>query len=238
VIAFFHFRLDHKLIVIENWILDLAWPVNLFSKSVAFILFFKFFYEGRVRNVFDIIFTKKNLIPSFHAFALTMMNLVFFIIFIRPFYADNVLFTLDRLFFHSASIYITLVIDFVIIMILENELKETNHTIPKIFYSSVVVFLYFMACFPMVKTVPLSFLFMLCLSFSYFFLFRRSVAVSSLFIAVVLIPLYCLIGFDPVWGSKFSLFKSSIYSINLQSFCLMAAFLGYFYVIFKKRSSE
>lgn len=237
VVAFFHFRLGHRLIVIENWILDLAWPINLFSKSVALILFFKFFYEGRIKNLQDIIFNRKNLIPSFHSTALVVMNLLFFVAFARPFFADNVLFDVERLFMHTASIVGTFLIDLVIILIIETESRNKNYTVAKILYTSVIVFMYFLACFPMVKDLPLSILFMMGLNFSYFFFFRRSVTTSLLFISVVVVPLYTLLGFDPVWENKFSLFKTNLYSINLHSFCLMLAFSGYFYFIYKKRSS-
>jgi len=237
VIAFFHFRLDHTLIVIENWILDLAWPVNLFSKTISFVIFFKYFYEGRARSIFEVIFDRKNLIPSFHTFALTVMNLAFFVYFSAPSYADNVLFDFGRTFTHAFSIFATLLIDLMVILVIENELKDKRHTIFKVFYSSVVVFIYFLMCFPMVKEIPFSLLYLLVLNFSYFFLFNRSVSVSMLFVLVVIIPLYCVLGFDPVWGNKFSALTSSIYSINLQSFCLMLAFSGYFYVIYRKRSS-
>ncbi len=236
-VAFFHFRLDHRLIVIENWILDYAWPLNLLSKSVALYCFLKYFYDSKHKSLGDILFSGKRMLPSFHAFSLAVMNIVFFIFFIKPVLVDNVLFGIDRLAVHTTSIIITMLIDFIVILIIEKSEDSSGEVIPKIFYCSLIVFAYFLACFPMIKNISYSTVFILVLNFSYFFLFKRSIAISFTFIGVVLLPLYCLIGFDPVWGNKFSLFKSSIYSIDLHSFSLMIVFLGYFYFLYRKRSS-
>lgn len=241
VVAFFHFRLDHKLIIIENWIYDFAWQLALLSKLISFFIYYKFFYESRTKNFSDLIFNIKSFLPQFEVFAVSLTILGFFSYFSHLSFADNVLFTFDRFFIQGGSIFILLFLDFLVIDIFDKDKSpiktDPKSLIIKVLFTSLVITIYTISIFPFGDNLNSSVFSLFGIAYVFYFLFDRSFINGLCYTAIVLIPLFTLFGFDPVWGQKFSYFTPQIKNLSLYSFSLMGVLLGYYCFFNKKRSS-
>lgn len=234
IVGFFHFRLDHKLIVIENWIYDFSWNLALVSKLISFILFSRFFFESRKRNVSDVLFGLKSYLPGYEVVVASLMSFGFFVYFIGFELGNNVLFTFDRFLIHSFAIFVVIFLDLLIFSLIDKQPHQ--NPLVKIIFTTFFVSLSFITTFPFGDNLTMAIPFLFSLVFAFFYLLKRSFVDSMSFVAIVVIPLFALGGVDPVWGQKYALFIPKSESITIYSFSLMIAFITYFSLIYRKRS--
>ncbi|EQC45317.1 hypothetical protein [Bacteriovorax sp. Seq25_V] len=232
IISFFHFRLDHRLIVIENWIFDYAWTLSLMSKVIAFILYWRYFYEDRIKNFTEAFESsaKKSINPEVLIF--TIMNFALLSFFVKPIVQENVLFSAGPSITHYLSVFFVFFIDLMVLKIFRRNKGELN--IKEVVICSSFLYLYNIAVFPFGENLGISFYSLIVLFFIYYFEFGKSYVNSSIYVLLVLCPLFVILGIDPVWGSKFAYFEPAT-SIRRDVVFAVLPIVTYVYFSFIRR---
>ena len=225
IITFFHFLLDHRLIVVENWVYDFSWQLFLLSKITTFIIFFKYFVFSNTRDkLFDISLFEFNLKDPKNYF-LPVLALGFIIYYLDPFVQDHHSFDIGRGVFHFLSISLTMIIDLVIVSILFNESKRKRLHFVEVCIFSIVSYGAFQGIFLFSTSSP----YVLVLNFlMFYFFYKKNECLSIFFIFLFIVPLYLFLGFDPIWSSDFSLLSTNLNSINIHILAMALSIILYF----------
>lgn len=219
IITFFHFLLDHRLIVVENWIYDFSWQIFMISKVICFLFFYKYFIFFKKEN--DLIsFTRENFsFNKLDVFLIPLISLAFLLFYIDPYVKSNHEFDLLRAIFHISSIVLTMAIDLLIVLILMKEKgRESLHLIEVVLFSLVSYFS-FQSVF--LFSHKNAYVLILNVILFYFLYLKKDLGLPFLFISLFIVPLYLLMGFDPIWNGDYSLFGSRITSINIHIFSVL-----------------
>jgi len=247
VISFFHFLLEHRLGIIEDWIFYQGWEIVMISKGFAFFIIVKFL---TIRVDFKISLTRLlkqhlSIIPV-HMFILSFAMLFSFLLWMRPGLSPESNFYPLRMvvcYFGNILFFGT---DLLILWILGLiELNKSNsldkHSKRELFSWKMALVPLMLAAFPYLAAKWI-FLYetninVLIMFWAYFICLPLQIDMSSpspsLFIlAAVVAPLNSLIGLDPLWGHNFSPFLASE-AIDLRIlFGLAICFSSYFYYRF------
>ena len=235
IISFFHFRLNHQLIVIENWIFDYSWQTHTVSKIISFFLFFKFFLGMSTYSLLERVIYTTNKLPSLGVVILCLMNLAFILYIGTPERYENVLFSYQRLLFHSVTIIGSFFVDLMVLEILEDEISSEINPCFKILVISLIVFIYMLVTLFHGWNLSILLLFLLFLNFSYYFLYENRFMNSIIFSLLVVSPLFSIFGFDPVWTNKYSLYIFKNKNIEMPLIVLVFVSILYRYYIIKTK---
>lgn len=229
IMTFFHFRLDHKLIVVENWIFDFAWSLNLISKVGSFILFWKFFHDQKSSK--EVIDKREIRIIDYEVLIYSLMCFMTLLWANKPRLIDNVLFSFGGSLIHFVTVFFVFILDILIFRIL---LKSDGGSfdIKDTFVATAILSLYNFLIFPYMDFLGISLFSLLLINFLIFIYHGRSIINNALFIVTVICPIFAIFGNDPIWGGKFSAF-----SFNPESkiYYLVLAVVMFIYFIFFRR---
>ena len=233
IITFFHFLLDHRLIVVENWIYDFSWTLFLISKSVCFYLYYKFFiYTMSRTSLLDLLKREVNF-KSSENYILPLISLGFICFYANPNMRENTDFDLGRSLFHGGCVLFTMFIDLIMLKLMMKEFSRNTLRFTEVLIFSLINYLAFQGTF---LFTSLSFhVLIINFLFFYFYFYKKSMGLSLSFIFLFVIPLYLFLGFDPVWNGDFSLFSTSLNNINVHIVSLALSIMLYFNWGFLKR---
>jgi hypothetical protein len=212
IVAFFHFLLDHKFNLIEDWIYRNGWEVVVTSKLIAFGFMLKLL---EIKFPEDYHF-KKFLKKSFHGVksatvVFVVFTLGYFYFLGHPIVNDivnlNLSFTglsyLGILFFYG--------IDVLLICYLRKIYPMEKRTHKLINYVLCAGMFYWagkiLAPFNRGFDLFVVFHFINCLLLLE--VFEHEWFNAIMYIIALVCPLGCFVGLDPVWGTSFSFFKFS-----------------------------
>jgi len=178
------------------------------SKVIAFIIYWRYFYEDRIKNFGDAFDSsgRKNINPEIIIFSI--MNFALLSFFIKPLAQENVLFSVGPSITHYLSIFFVFFIDLMVFKIYRRNSGELS--LKEVIISSSFLYLYNIVVFPFGENLGLPFFSLIMLFFIYFYEFGKSYVNSSIYVLLVLCPLFVILGIDPVWGSKFAFFKPAL----------------------------
>jgi hypothetical protein len=233
MVAFFHFRLDHKLIVIENWIYDFAWQLILVSKLFTYALFNKYVYGDSIRSILTSL-TDKNLRFNSNAMFLVVMLFGFLLWFTTPKNLNNFLMSELRLGGHFLSMLCIFIIDYFMLRKVSEQYMYPKVRLVLNFLTSTITFAYYYAVFP-ASSDSFAFLFLMIFGlYQFFFFYGQSIITYLTFLMGLFIPLCVFVGFDPIWASKFSYYKPSVGEGTLPLICFLSVTTVYHYIFNRK----
>lgn len=211
LISFFHFLLDHKLGVIEDWVFDKGWEIVLLVKISAFYVIQKFVHLPSLsRQPFRDLILETWKRPSRNLFALSVAAFFVILFFSSPEanieHGANV--------FKSIMSYISssIVILLDVLLLLSLRFHHGFGSWESRFAIILMAGLYSVgnnALFPFALDFGARefFLHLTVLQLSLWG--RDNWSDPAFFIGLVIAPMIAVLGFDPVWGSRFSLFASN-----------------------------
>ncbi len=242
IVSFFHFRLGHRLMVIENWIYDFSWVVLLLSKTFAIGLYLRYFSNERFEGRF-LKYIKEGV--SIHRplmYVIPILCTIFLIYYIDPSKKIRTNFEFIRTFIHMISIVITFSID---LIFLHSHHSQSESWVQgqrdkiewgELIGCSIMSYFYFKLIVPYANYDL--YIFNLIFTTFAFYYFSRELSFPISFVAIVIAPIYGLFGFDPIWSKEYSYFDSQLTSLNIQTSAIMIALLTYYIFEFKKRSTR
>lgn len=211
VVTFFHFKLEHNLKIINEWIFDNGWEIVSLGKVFASYLFLKFILVASIqRKPFRELFLSGILFPTAEILVL-LGGLIFFFIFagggqLEPLakasFVRSVVISLGIMTFYMTDIFVLLGIQ----KIYPIREKYRLLIIPVI---SLVLFLFSKMIYPFAKgmdTLVLSnlILFQVLMGWK-----KYNWTLASLLCLFFVVPAAVFTGLDPVGGHEFSLFALS-----------------------------
>ena len=234
IVSFFHFRLDHRLMVIENWIYDFSWLAFFISKTIAIFLYLKYFSSERVEGRFV-----KNILTSFSRldgifYLIPLVSMIFLMFFIQPEQKLNSNFEISRSIFHAISILFIFGVDLVFLKTI-NTFKDGINWI-EVLVCSFMSLLFFKLSMPY-SNMELFFFNINFIIFTFFY-FSKELSFPMSFVAFVVVPLYTLLGFDPIWGGDYSFFTSELTSLNIHTSAIIIALITFYLIENKKESAS
>lgn len=236
VSTFFHFLLNHRLGVIEDWLFEFGWQLIIFSKLISFIFLYSFFkIKFDVGNPMETIFFQGN-----KKIKNALIKSIFFILVSATVFGSfHVNFNFNFLKTLASYISSTLFfgLDIVFIMLLQKVWKvdeEKNSNLIWIF-SGIFVILSHLFYF---KDSPYSLLFLIHIFLVLKFTFDKYLSWSNPMLYVLLIvgASVSLIGLDPVWTHHFTIINSSFG--NDAIFLYAIIFVNLIYLILNKNNEK
>lgn len=233
VIAFFHFVLNHRLGTIEKWVFNHGWEVVTVSKVIATLVTLKLItLRVDLRNPIKTLFKEGFTGPCQELFIIiTFMGLIT-IYLGKPEMTGQSTIEMWKIIQSIICIFIFYMLDVVLIFFLQRlwPVAASQRFIRSLFFPlmfwiiSKLTFLY-------AKNMNLTLY--LFLFFSIFLSRGRvpSWGSAAIFIAFFISPISSLFGFDPLWGSSFSLMKMKVEISALQFAILLM--ISLFYLLIK-----
>lgn len=231
IMTFFHFRLDHKLIIVENWIFDFAWSLNLISKLFSFVIFWKFFHDQKGQR--GVIEKKEVTNIDSQVFIYSVVCLFILIWANKPRLIDNVLFSFSTTLLHFFTIFFVFILDILIFKVLVK--PNDKFMLKDILFATATVSLYNFLIFPYIGLQGAGLTSLLLIGFCFFNFYERSILNTAMYIFLVICPMFTLFGNDPIWGGKFSTF---IFSSNATIYYIVLSIIIFLFFTFKRRRTS
>lgn len=230
LISFFHFLLDHKLGVIEDWVFDKGWEIVLLVKISAFYVIQKFVHLPSLsRQPFRDLVLETWKRPSRSLFALSVAAFFVILFYSSPEANLGQGANLFKSIISYISSSVVIILDILLLLSL-----RFHHGFG-IWESRLAIVL--MALLFWVGNKAL-FPFALDFSAREFFLHLTVLQLSlwgrdnwsdpTFFVGLVIAPMVAILGSDPVWGNRFSLLVSdqpSSISVSVGIWLLSSGFL-------------
>lgn len=211
LIAFFHFLLDHKLGVIEDWVFDKGWEIVVCVKILSFFIVQKFIHlPSNSRQPFRDLILETWKPPSRKLFAICVASFLIILITAAPIsnlgQSPNIFKTLVS--YISSNVII--LID--VVMLLSLRFYHGFSHWESRFAIVIMALLFWLAnsaLFPFATGFAVRDFFLHLVVLQLALWGRDNWSDPAMFVALVIAPTIALFGFDPIWGSKFSFFISS-----------------------------
>lgn len=229
-ISFFHFLLDHRLSVIEEWAFEKSWEIAILTKVISLYFILKFILiKSESRDIKKEILPKKafsNIPMSFYVSSIFLFLLLLWLG--NPSFSETRDFSIFNFLISWIGTIIFYCSDLLVLYSLKNyyPLKGGNRAlsflvIPTVFYyCGKIIFIYnsnitFFVVFSM-------FILMLVSELE-----KRQFVYPLLLTTFVIAPFAAIFGIDPLWGNSnsFLVMKHSYSVINLVIVSLI--FVGY-----------
>ena len=238
IVTFFHFKLNHGLSIINEWVFYNGWMIVILTKSVSIWLFLKFLLVGSMRRspfksllLDGIAFPEKEILIS-------LGGIYFFFIFagggnLEP--SFKVSFSRSSISFICVTIfYLSTVLSLLAIQ-KQYPLREKCRLdlIPILAF---IVLSLERQIFPFAKGMNSTVFsnFVLCQ-----FLIgwkKYNWSLSAIFILIFVAPCAVLIGFDPVYGDEYSFFSLNQHIGGVLYFVILL--LSVFYLFYKRKTDK
>ncbi len=211
IISFFHFLLDHKLGVIEDWIFDKGWEIVVIGKVLSFILVQKFVQlpSGSRQPFRDLVIeTWKR--PSRQIFALCIASFLIFMLTCAPLVNSNYHASIFKMMISYIGITVLVLLDVLLLLSL-----RFHHGFSPWESRLTIVIMSLVYClgndvlFPFAQAFGMREFFLHLVTLQLAVWGRDNWSDAAFFVGLVTAPMAALIGLDPVWGAKFSLFYAS-----------------------------
>lgn len=211
VISFFHFLLDHKLGVIEDWIFDKGWEIVVLVKIMSFAIVQKFVQlPSASRQPFRDLLIESWRRPSRQIFALCVASFLIILLTSAPLLnADYHASLFKTVISYSGIAVLTLLDVFLLLSLRMHYGFSAWESRFAIFLMSVLFCLCNDAFFPFASGFGIREFFFHLLTLQLALHSRDNWSDAAFFTLLVTAPAVALLGLDPVWGAKFSIFYTS-----------------------------
>ncbi len=204
IVSFFHFRLDHNLATVEEWIHDHGWDLVLITKLAVSALVFKFLYDDDIKKV--VLKESDDVISCFEIGVILLFMLISVFILGGPYLSAHVDYYLVIRSFIGIFVFYMADVLFWYLIQLTFPIKKL-----KVTYFSMIIFsfmLFFSTKINFFKDF-ISWMTLLFIGFSlYLTLYGKlNLKYPLMFILLFICPISAFLGVDPIWGSKYSLFE-------------------------------
>ena len=211
LISFFHFLLDHKLGVIEDWVFDKGWEIVVLVKVLSFLVIQKFVHLPSLsRQPFRDMVIETWKIPSRNLFALCIAGFLISIFSAVPITNFHQGANIFKAVISYTSISILFLLD--VLMIISIRYHNGFGIWGNRFAILILALLFWFAnkvLFPFAVGFGAREFFLHLAVLQLAMWGRDNWADPVFFIAFIIAPMAALIGLDPVWGDRFSMFTSS-----------------------------
>lgn len=229
IISFFHFRLGHKLIIIENWLYDFSWQVLVCARILGYLATTYLFSDMKWRDIRgQLSFDWYNSI-NVPTYLISIGTLIVFLFFSRPTTMENVQFSLYQLIIHNVLIFAFFFFEFLNskVFLRSKRVGKSLHILAEgsLLYISLLVL------FPRNTSLEIGHLFLFYIAYIHLYLFNYSVLKGMIFISVVFVPLFAFLGHDPLWGTYYSMFYSKLGSMLVPCLSLLIVTVVYSYIL-------
>lgn len=232
IASFFHFRLGHKLIIIENWLYDFSWHILVMARVLGFVASAYLFSNIKLRDIkSQLSFDWYNNITT-PTYMVSVASVMVFLFFIKPAHMENVQFSFFQLITHNILIFAFFFFDF-----LNSKLFIKQKRVGKFYHiliEGAFVFLSMMVLFPRNTSLELGHLLLFYMAYIHLYLFNYSVLKGMIFVSIVFVPLFAFLGHDPLWGTYYSMFFSRLSSLLIPAASLLIVTIAYSYVLRKQ----
>lgn len=213
IISFFHFLLDHRFIVIEEWIHRNGWELLILAKVLASFITLKFI-SIRVHNP---TFFKKFLLKGVNSHLGYVIAVVIFMLcsliymgqpILKEDTADNYLYNFIS-YFGSICLY---GFDILILAYLRAlfPLRRKRERLFLMISLSIIFYLFLVIAIPFGEGMN-SIVFMHMIFCLYLLeLYRGSWSATLVYLILLVAPCAAILGLDPIWAERFSPFELSV----------------------------
>ena len=238
IIAFFHFSLNHRLTIIDDWIFEYAWSIASLSKSFAAVLIFKFIsVNSSRRSPFRELLGKGIVAPSKEILIMITLFLTFFFFFgggnLDPIEAFNMSSILSSVYGVTLFYGIELFIIYSLNVFYPLKSSQQNSMTP--LYAAVFILHNKITFFYAEGLTSIVYLNFIVLTFLVFWK-RLNWSLPIYMMIFYICPAASLLGLDPIWSDNFSLF-------TLKTNISTPVYIGIIivpicYLLFKKKTEE
>lgn len=232
IITFFHFRLGHKLIIVENWLYDFSWQVLVTARVLGYLVSIYFFSDMKFRDIKgQLSFDWYNSV-NVPTYLISLGTLIVFIFFSRPSHMENVQFSYWQLIVHNVLIFAFFFFEF-----LNSKIFLKSRRVGKGFHiltEGSLLYLSLFVLFPRNTSLEIGHMFLFFLAYTHLYLFNYSVLKGMIFISVVFVPLFAFLGHDPLWGTYYSIFFSKLGNLLVPAISLLIVTSAYSYILKKQ----
>lgn len=211
LISFFHFLLDHKLGVIEDWVFDKGWEIVVLVKVFSFFVIQKFVHLPSVsRQPFRdfIIETWKK--PSRNLFALCVAGFLISLFTASPVTNLHQGTNVFKALISYMGISILILLDVLMLLSLRFHhgfgIWETRFTI---FIMAMLFWLANKALFPFAVGFGVRDFFLHLAVLQLALWGKDNWSDPAFFVGFIIAPMAALIGIDPVWGDRYSVLTNT-----------------------------
>ena len=237
LISFFHFLLDHRLGVIEEWIFDRGWHIVITAKTLALaIMLISINIHSHLRHPLKEIFRKGLVSPPQREIFITIVFSIFVVIFLaRPeldIYPDISVFKITTSFIGSVLFYILDIFFLISLQDLFPLEKKYNHLKIVIFPLFFLFFSKIIFLFGLNLNMTIFCHMFLCLYLSNWESSNWSIPIIYLILFVS--PISAFLGMDAIWGGTYSVFRMTreLDGVEMPTLSLVSLL----YLIFKKKA--
>jgi hypothetical protein len=230
IVSYFHLLLNHNISTIGDWIVDRGWTLIIISKLIVALLVYQFL---RIKSDYLIqlnrYFKNAILLPK-HEMYVCLVFLVFGYISLGKIeWNYSLIFELDRMFLSIIGTFLFFALDYVVLVLLSLVFPTPDETraLKKIFLFSFLFYFFSYITFQYEQNISLK----LCAQFFlllYVGIWRRpNWTLPFLFLVLFIVPVFSVMGLDPVWGYSFSFFKMIRPISTFYFFILILFAIGY-----------
>lgn len=212
LISFFHFLLDHKLGVIEDWVFDKGWEIVVLVKLCAFFVVQKFIHlSSNSRQPFRDMVLESWKRPSRSLFALCVASFLIIIFVSSPTGNVQQEANIFKALISYISVSTVILIDVFLLLSLRFHFGfSLNENRISLVFVALLFWLGNRVLFPFAQGFEARDFFLHLTVLQLTLWQRDNWSDPAFFIALVVAPTVALLGFDPVWGIRFSLFVPSV----------------------------
>ncbi len=232
IITFFHFRLGHKLIIVENWLYDFSWQVLVTARILGYLATTYFFSDMRFKDIkSQLSFDWYNNV-NFPTYLISFASLLVIIFFSKPTHMENVQFSFFQLIVHNILIFAFFFFEF-----LNAKIFIRNRRVGKylhILVEGLMLYLSLVVLFPRNSSLELGHLILFFIAYIHLYLFNYSVLKGLIFVSIVFVPLFAFLGHDPLWGTYYAIFFSKLGNLLIPASSLLIVTIAYSYILRKQ----
>lgn len=233
IASFFHFRLGHKLIIVENWLYDFSWQLLVMARILGFFASAYLFSDIRIKDIrSQLSFDWYNNITT-PTYLVSFASILVFLFFIRPSHLENVQFSVFQLIIHNILIFAFFFFDFLNSKLFLKKKRGVGRLF-HIFVEGSFVYLSLFVLFPRNTSLEIGHLLLFYIAYIHLYLFNYSVLKGMIFVSIVFVPLFAFLGHDPLWGTYYSMFFSRLTSLLMPAISLLIVTIAYSYFLRKQ----
>lgn len=238
LVSYFHLLLNHNIRTIGDWIGDRGWTLIIIAKGVVFYLAM-LFVNLKTKKIFSLKSYFRNSIQTPRLeFFVTIFFLLIGVLGIGEIkFNQTMIFELHRLILSVVGTFIFFAVDYVLLVILEvfYPIRDEAVRLKRIILLPLLFYFFSAATFVYEQTISMK-IYALFLLLVYSGEWRRkNWTLPALFLVLFIIPVFSLMGLDPVWGEIYSPMAASKKIPSSSFFILIAFAIGYLQYTLQKK---
>jgi hypothetical protein len=208
LISFIHFQLDHSLSIIENWIFDQGWEILTVTKIISTYIIFKFIIiRTDSRKPMHDLLIRGNARLSKSILIISAYALFYLMTFGRPVKSDQVSIEILKILSSYFGIIIYFMCDIIILNLIEILYPSSEkYRKYKIILLPILNHIFIVWSVPYARNISYQIYFIFFILIYLSQLKKLNWTYPLLYLAVVIAPIFSVMGLDFIWGSSYSFF--------------------------------